>query len=338
MAGIGVAGLVGVEIRQRHHRDDLAGAHIHDDPGGALGAEILDHLQQFFAQDELHAGIERQLDWLAVPFCGGVEPAFDPGQTLIVDAAIAHDMRGQIPIGVEAALLRREIEPGNAEAVDGVLLAWGQRPLQIDKALAGDQPGADLAGRFVRQHRGKLVGGFVGVLAGGDQRLRIDEQRRLREHCRQQRAIAIDDIGAGRWRRRGRWQTTDMGFGAAAAQQHDLAEAQDDDEKDHREQRRGRDQAGAAGLEYLVGALIGNDRRAGRRRLEMARPTGIVVDALGGRHQRLSAISEISRSSGRGWRAAPAFANCAFGSGLPDVCFDVAGATTADAASAVAIS
>ena len=39
--------------------DDLAGMDIHDDSGGALGAEIMDHLEQLFAQDELHAGIER---------------------------------------------------------------------------------------------------------------------------------------------------------------------------------------------------------------------------------------------------------------------------------------
>ena len=53
----------------------------------------------------------------------GVEPALDPGQPFIVDAAIAHDMRGEIAIGIEPPLFRREIEPGNPEAVDRVLLA-----------------------------------------------------------------------------------------------------------------------------------------------------------------------------------------------------------------------
>src|SRR5205823_10904642 len=111
-----------------------------------FGAEILHHLEELFAQDELHAGIERQFDRLAAAFGAGVEPPLDPGKPLIVDAAITDDMRSEIAVGVEAPLFRREIEPRDAEPVDGVLLARGQRALHIGKTLAGDEPGTDLAG------------------------------------------------------------------------------------------------------------------------------------------------------------------------------------------------
>src|SRR4029077_4264691 len=117
--------------------------HIHDDPGRALGAEIMDHFRQLFAQDELYAGVERQLDWLAASLHGGVEPALHPRQPLIVDAAIADDVRGEIAVRIEAALLRREIEPRNPELVDRILLARLQRALQVGKAFARDKPGAD---------------------------------------------------------------------------------------------------------------------------------------------------------------------------------------------------
>src|SRR5205085_10482054 len=59
------AGMVRVEIRQRYHRDDLAGADIYDNAGGPLGAEIGDNPVQLLVQDELDASIERQLDLAA---------------------------------------------------------------------------------------------------------------------------------------------------------------------------------------------------------------------------------------------------------------------------------
>src|SRR5947209_14255986 len=119
-------------------------------------------------------------------------------------------MRGQIAIRVEPALLRSEIETGNAETIDRVLLARGQRPLQVDEALARDELGADLGRRLVRQYRGELTGSLVDILTGREQCLRIDEKRRLRKHRRQQLAVAIDDVGAGRRWRRDRRDAADM--------------------------------------------------------------------------------------------------------------------------------
>src|SRR5947209_19956546 len=126
-----------------------------------------------------------------------------------------------------------------------------------------------------------------------------------------------------------------MRLGATAVDQHDLGEPQHDDEKDDREQRRGRNEAGAAGLDDLIGALVGDHRRTGRRRLEMTRPAGIVVEALGGLHQRPSAIASIRRSSERGcWTGFP-LADCGRVSGLAGVAF--AGTAGKGAASSVAL-
>src|SRR5437762_11992964 len=126
-----------------------------------------------------------------------------------------------------------------------------------------------------------------------------------------------------------------MRLGATAVDQHDLGEPQHDDEKDDREQRRGRNEAGAAGLDDLIGALVGDYRCTGRRRLEMARPAGIVVEALGGLHQRPSAIASIRRASERGCWAGFPFADCSRVSGLAGVAFD--GTAGSGAASAVAV-
>ena len=46
---------------------DLAGVDVHDQPGAALGGEVVDHTRQFFVQDVLQPQIDRQLHWLLPP-------------------------------------------------------------------------------------------------------------------------------------------------------------------------------------------------------------------------------------------------------------------------------
>src|SRR5262249_24053399 len=97
--------------------------------------------------------------------------------------------------------------------------------------------------------------------------------------------------------------------------------------------------ARAAGFEHLIGALVRDDRGAGRWRLEMARAARIVVKALGGgMHQRPPAMASISRSSERGCCAGLPLADCVRVSGFAGVDLPVAGAMATGAASAVAIS
>ncbi len=134
--GIGRAGVVGIEIGQREHPDNLAGAHIHDDAGGTFGAEIADDLGQLLVEDELHAGVERQLDRPGITLDPGVERPFDAGEPVIVDPAKPDDMGGQVSERVDPALLMLELQTRDAEAIDLELLARGQAALDPDKALA----------------------------------------------------------------------------------------------------------------------------------------------------------------------------------------------------------
>ena len=174
--------------------------HVHDDAGAALGAEIADDLGQFLVQDELHPGVERQLHRPARCSCTVlVERPLDAGEPVIVDAAKPDDMRGQIAERIDPALLVLELQARDAEAVDLVLLARRQAPLDPDKALARGQLGVQLGRVELRQNRGD----GPRRLARIEDLARVGIERRAVERRRQQLAVAVEDIGAHRRRRRG---------------------------------------------------------------------------------------------------------------------------------------
>jgi hypothetical protein len=54
--------IVRIEVRQRHHGDDLAGLDVGDEAGGRLGLVFFLGLEQFVAQRVLDAQIDRQFD------------------------------------------------------------------------------------------------------------------------------------------------------------------------------------------------------------------------------------------------------------------------------------
>ena len=56
------AWIVGVEIRQRHHRQHLARMDVEHDPGGADGAKLRHRRLQFLAHDVLQTHVERKLE------------------------------------------------------------------------------------------------------------------------------------------------------------------------------------------------------------------------------------------------------------------------------------
>ena len=87
-------------------------------------------------KDELHPGVERQLDRPVLAFDRGVERPLYAGEAVVVDAAKADDMRREVAEWVNAALLVFELQPRNAELVDLVLLTRCQPTLDPDKALA----------------------------------------------------------------------------------------------------------------------------------------------------------------------------------------------------------
>src|SRR3546814_15540621 len=78
-------------------------------------------------------------------------------------AGEADHVRRQRAVRIEALLLALEVEAGNAEGVDGVLLARRQVALQPDEAAPAGELGAQLGGAELRQHFGELLGGRSGV-------------------------------------------------------------------------------------------------------------------------------------------------------------------------------
>ena len=83
--------IVGVEVGQRHHRDDLAGVDVDDHAGGRLGLEFVARLDQFVTQRMLHAQIDRELDRLLQPVGGEARP--DAGRRARVCRAISRCRR-----------------------------------------------------------------------------------------------------------------------------------------------------------------------------------------------------------------------------------------------------
>ena len=73
-----------------------------------------------------------------------VEEALDAGQAGIVDAGIAEDVGGGRALRIDAALLGLELEAGNAEAIDPVLLARAEAALDPDEGLVAFELLADV--------------------------------------------------------------------------------------------------------------------------------------------------------------------------------------------------
>jgi hypothetical protein len=103
----------------------------------------------------------------------------------------------------------------------------------------------------------------------------------------------------------------------AACEEHDLGNSQRDDREDEGEQDSGHEQPLAAGFESPLGRTLGDDSGT-RRRLEMPRPTRIVIEWLRGDHHRLAVICAIKSSSDLGRRGALSFATVLAGTGFAD--------------------
>ena len=102
--------------------------------------------------------VDRQLQRIATLLQHVVEAAFDPGKACIVDAGITDDMRGQIAVRIDAAILVLELQSRYAELIDGVLLAGRQVPLDPHKALVRGQLGIDLRAAEAWQRLNELLG------------------------------------------------------------------------------------------------------------------------------------------------------------------------------------
>ena len=76
--------VVGVVVGQRGHGHDLAGMDVEDDAGGGDRMVAVHRLDQFVAEDVLHADVERQLDRVE-PFAAREAGGVEIGEPLVVD-------------------------------------------------------------------------------------------------------------------------------------------------------------------------------------------------------------------------------------------------------------
>ncbi len=143
--------VVGIEIGNRHHRDDLAGPDIGDEAGGGLGVVFFLGLEQFVAQRVLDAQVDGQFH-RPLQAVGGkagamqigkavaVEPLLHPGDALVVDVDQADQMRDLGAGRIDPLVLAQEADAGNAEAVNVLLLLRRDLALQPDKTFSAGQP------------------------------------------------------------------------------------------------------------------------------------------------------------------------------------------------------
>ena len=129
--------MVGVEVRQRHQRQDLAVARIHHDAGRRLGLELAHRRAQFVAHQMLHPHIDGQAQ-RPVAFREMVlEPFFQPGDAAVVAVHIAQQMRHQRALRIDAGIFVDEVQAGNAALQQRPLLARRQMPAQPHEAAVG---------------------------------------------------------------------------------------------------------------------------------------------------------------------------------------------------------
>ncbi len=178
-------GIVGIEIRQRHQCDDLAGPDIRHQAGRRLGVELVLGFQQLVAQRMLDPQIDRQFDRLLLTIGGkagamqvgkpvGVEPFLHAGDALVVDIDQADQMRGLGAGRIDALVFAQEADAGNAEAVNFLLLRRRDFTLQPDKAFLAGQAVADFAGVEIGQSGGQKL----------DRLVLVDDAARLAEQAR----------------------------------------------------------------------------------------------------------------------------------------------------------
>ena len=249
---VGLARIVRIEVRQRHHRHDFAGPDVGDEAGGRLGLVLFLGLEKFVAQRVLDAQVDRQFHRALQPVGGkagamqvgkavAVEPFLHPGDALVVDIDQADQMRDFGAGGIDPLVLAQEADAGNAEAVNFLLLLRRDFALQPDEALLRRQPVAHFAGVEIRQRRGQKLDRFVLV----DDPARLAEQARRLDVGGEHLAVAVDDI-----RPRGRDGVLRRGPARAVAvadgREHDQPPA--DHRIDRRERQRSQIRRGRAPL------------------------------------------------------------------------------------------
>ena len=183
--------MVRVVIRERDHRDDLAGGDVEHHPGPADGFEDLHLPGNFTGDNSLHAGVKGKLDVLAGGK-SGIKRFFQSCQTVIVLVDLAEDMRGKLAAGVAAELAVAKVYPGDAKAEDLGMARRCQLVVKLDVAGLFRQKAVQGGFVMTRQKRGE----------GACRRPRVHDFRRVgmqhgdRQVGRQKSSVAIEDLAA----------------------------------------------------------------------------------------------------------------------------------------------
>ena len=199
---VGFLRIVRIEVRLRHHRDDLAGVDVEDQAGRRLGLELLARLDELVAHRELHAQIEGEIDRALQAVAGEpghvqrgeplpVEPLLHAGDALVVDVHQADLVRDDRAVRIDALVLGQEADAGNAEPVHFALLLRRDLALEPDEAALRRQTVAHFLGVEVGQRRGEQFDRLVDV----DQLARLGEQRRRLDVGGEDFAAAVEDVG-----------------------------------------------------------------------------------------------------------------------------------------------
>ena len=97
----------------------------------------------------------------SIESCSGRSPpcsrssndALDPGKAAAIDVGVADQVRGEVALRIDPLGLGLEIDAGQAEAIDRLLLARRQVALQPHEAALGVELGGGRGDIEVRQHR-----------------------------------------------------------------------------------------------------------------------------------------------------------------------------------------
>ena len=248
------------------------------DAGRGLGLELLARLDEFVAQRELHAQIERELHRPLQPVGGEprhvqrgeplpVQPFLDAGDALVVDIDVADLVRDHRPVRIDALVLGEEADAGNAEPVDLLLLLGVISRLSQTKPRFDDKPLAHFVGVEIGQHRGEQFLRLVDV----DELARLGEQRRRLHVGGEDLAVAVEDVGP----RGGDRVLADAAAGAVAvALLREHHEAQRDDAVDGGEGDDGE-------AEPRLGLHVAVDVAAVEQRAQPALPAGLRASLRG---------------------------------------------------------
>ena len=193
--------VVRIEIGKRDEPDHFAGMHIDDQAGSGLGVEGRDRIGELFAENVLHAEVERNRDGL-IPRQGFgvrhgklgivVDELLDTRKPLRVHIDQAdHVARGRAH-RIDAAIFVDEAEARQAKFVDFLLLLRRQFAFDAHKSAPGEDPLAKLSGVEVGEDARHLLDEFIHVDDLGG----IGVEGGALDVGRQQPATPVKNIGA----------------------------------------------------------------------------------------------------------------------------------------------